>query len=95
MGNLMHEELPQQNRAECADCNGQLRLVTTLAPALGEPGHRIFQCEKCGRRVWITEPSATRRDAVSRTGALRAHREGRHPAPAVRAAARGLAPPER
>jgi hypothetical protein len=33
----MNEELLQDSRAQCMACNGQLRLVAVLAPALGEP----------------------------------------------------------
>jgi uncharacterized protein with PIN domain len=54
--NIMYEELQQQSRAECPACNGQLRLVSPLAPTLNELGHRTFQCEECGRRVWVREP---------------------------------------
>jgi C4-type Zn-finger protein len=52
----MYEELEQQSRAECPACNGPLRLVTALAPTLGELGQRTFQCEECGHHVWVREP---------------------------------------
>ncbi len=46
--NLMYEELPQESHAQCMSCNRPLRLVAVLAPALGEPGRRIFSATHAG-----------------------------------------------
>lgn len=56
----MYEELQQQSRAECPACNGQLRLVTPLAPTNGELGHRTFRCAECGYHVWVRAPPLSR-----------------------------------
>jgi hypothetical protein len=60
--NLMHAELPQESHVQCTACNLPLRLVAVLAPALGEQGHRIFQCDACGHHVWVKEPPLRRTD---------------------------------